>query len=145
GRKRSEHARSAKLVSPHSSDMRYARGNEGFVQQCGTYDGFRIRVVVRRLRRRASHQDRIVAVVDSFNRYNGRRTGFARIVSVKLAEGSFGAFVIRLHPAFQDNFGSRGEGKSRNFPVNDGDGLAENCTHVVVLAHAERDLDSGYA
>src|SRR5438128_503925 len=58
-------------------------------------------------------------------------------------EGPFGAFVIRLHPAFQDNFGSRGEGKSRNFPVNDGDGLAENCPHVVVLAHAERDLDSG--
>ena len=62
-----EHARAADLVRPHRLHFRKARRHERIVQKRRAHHRLRVRVVVRRLGRRAANHDWFMAEIDPFD------------------------------------------------------------------------------
>src|SRR3954464_6399968 len=137
-----EHARAADLVRPYRLHVGHAGRYERIVQQRRAHHRLGIRIVVRRLGRRAAHHDRMVAVVHALDAHRGRLAFLAGVIAMEFPERALGALVAPLDVPFELDVRGGGIRDAGDFTGNDRHRLAEDRADVVVLAHGERYLDA---
>src|SRR5437588_11384418 len=95
-----EHPGATDLMGPYAFDVSYSGRLQSIEQQCRSHHCLRVRIIVRRLRRRAAYDDRIVAIVDTLNSNDWRRCRLAWVIAMKLAERTFNALITWVGPTF---------------------------------------------
>src|SRR5262245_41893509 len=140
---RQKHAAAAGFVSPDCFDPWNSRVLEFFPNRSATEKTAVVRIVIRRSRRKISHNDRIVPVANCIDLNNWRRPAAACVISEPFSERSLVACLVSRESAFDNDFGGSWN-RQAGFSLENLDCFAFQPSCDFELAYAIRNLQARY-